>query len=92
MIIGAGGKRSLWKRNVQVLFSEAIFGEEFAFQAVQDTEEEFCFKSKAGGQGIKVGKKLILFSMLPQLPIHRSLSLSPAECSLFPHLQSFSGT
>lgn len=92
VIIGAGGKRSLWKRNVQVLFSEAIFGEEFAFQAVQDTEGEFCFKSKAGGQGIKLGNKLILFSMLPQLPIHRSLSLSPSECSLFPHLQSFSGT
>lgn len=88
MIVGAGGKRNLCKRNVQVLFTPTIFGEEFAFQPVQDTEEEFCFKSK-GGQGIKVGKKLILFSMLPQLPILHSLSLSPAECSLFPQHQSF---
>lgn len=92
MIVGAGGKRSLCKRNVQVLFTPTIFGEEFAFQAVQDTEGEFCLKSKAGGQGIKVGKKLILFSMLPQLPIHCFLSLSPAECSLFPHHQSCSET
>lgn len=33
MIVGAGGGR---KRNVQVLFTPTIFGEEFAFQAVQD--------------------------------------------------------
>lgn len=57
VIVGAGGKRSLCKRNVQVLFTPTIFGEEFAFQAVQDTEGEFYFKSEAGGQGIKVGKK-----------------------------------
>lgn len=70
VIVGAGAKRSLWKRNVQVLFTPTIFGEEFAFQAVQDTEGEFCCKSKAGGQGIQLGKELILFFVLPQLPIH----------------------
>lgn len=77
---------------MQVLLTPTIFGEEFAFQAVQDTEGEFCFKSKAREQGIKVGKKLILFSTLPQLPSHCSLSLSPAERSLSPLHQSFLGT
>lgn len=85
VIVAAGAKRSLWKRNVQVLLTPTIFGEEFAFQPVQDTEGEFCCKSKAGGQGIKLGKELILFFVF-----HRSLWFSPAECSLFPHHQSFS--
>lgn len=40
MIITAGGKRSLWKRSVQVLFSQTIFGEECAFNAVQDTDKK----------------------------------------------------
>lgn len=52
MVTRASGKRALWKRSVQVLFSQAIFGEEKrAPNAGQDRQKRIlAIKLSQGGK------------------------------------------
>lgn len=56
MITRASGKRTVWKRNVQVLFSQTLFGEEErAFSAVQHRQKKvIAVKVSQGGQATEL--------------------------------------